>query len=99
MGVSCSGGGSAVVVAYDTTASIRRFALERGVECGVLVAHGSGLDLAEGVIASFELGACVQVEGYDVGRLSDRVEFRDNETNLDATDLPVPAPHTEAVDF
>jgi hypothetical protein len=32
----------------------------------------------------------LQVSGYDVSRLQDRVTYRDNERNLDATELPVP---------
>jgi hypothetical protein len=38
------------------------------------------------------IGACVQVDGYDLTRLSDEVEFRDNESNLDTTSLPVITP-------
>ena len=37
-------------------------------------------------------GACLQGEGYDTGRLTDAVRFVDNGSNLQATDLPIPAP-------
>lgn len=37
-------------------------------------------------------GACVQVDGYVIDRLSDDVRYQDNGTNLEATSLPVPDP-------
>ena len=42
----------------------------------------------------------VQVDGYDIGRLENEIEYRDNEVNLDATSLPVPMPADpgEAID-
>ena len=43
------------------------------------------------------LGACVQVEGYEVQRLSDAVIYRDNGVNLEATDLPLPEPSAPAL--
>jgi len=44
-----------------------------------------------GSISESESGACVQVDSYDLERLRDAVEYRDNVTNLTATTLPVPA--------
>ena len=55
-----------------------------------MIEQTPGLDLAEGVISGAAIGACVQSDGYDLGRLS--VEYRDNGTNLDTTELPVPPP-------
>ena len=34
----------------------------------------------------------MQVDGYDTSRLTSAVRFVDNETNLQATNVPVPAP-------
>ena len=66
--------------------------------CGVLVAAPpelagtASLDLSEGTVSSAEIGACVQVEGYDLGRLTSGVAYTDNLANLESTSLPVPAP-------
>ncbi len=38
------------------------------------------------------IGANVQTEDFDIGRLQDRVAYRDNDRNLDAAALPVPEP-------
>jgi len=34
----------------------------------------------------------VQVDGYNIGRLSNDVAYYDNGVNLDSTTLPVPEP-------
>ena len=54
------------------------------------VAGDAALDLAEGEVRGNTIGACVQVDGYDVTRLQDRVLYEENGVNLDATTLPVP---------
>ena len=38
----------------------------------------------------FTVGVNVQVEGYDLSRVMDRVVFRGNGVNLDSAELPVP---------
>jgi len=43
-----------------------------------------------GEITENPIGVCLQVDGYDLGRVSDEVSFRDNEVDLQATTLPVP---------
>jgi hypothetical protein len=78
-----------------TTAVLRltRFLIDDAALCGVLVAAGDGpteLDLIDGVIRGSPIGACVQVPGYALERLTDAVSYEDNATNLDATSLPVP---------
>ena len=37
------------------------------------------------------IGACVQVAGYDLDRLTQDVVYVDNGANLEATSLPVPS--------
>ncbi|NIS34126.1 MAG: hypothetical protein GWO04_31085 [Actinobacteria bacterium] len=49
------------------------------------------MDLFEGEVAGNEVGANVQVPGYDLERLRNEVQYRDNTVNLDATSLPVPS--------
>jgi hypothetical protein len=59
--------------------------------CGAQVAFDGELDLRRGTIRRAQVGACIQVDGYDVGRLSNEVVYRDNGANLEATSLPVPS--------
>ena len=46
--------------------------------------------MRDGDVFGSAIGACVQVDGYDVDRLTNDVRYFDNETNLQATTLPVP---------
>jgi len=75
---------------------LSRFEVRDAATCGVFLAGDptmpgpTEVDLAEGVVAESEIGACVQVDDYDLMRLTNGVEYRDNTTNLDTTMLPVP---------
>jgi hypothetical protein len=69
--------------------SATRFVSTRAAICGVFVAEGE-LDLAMGEVTATEIGACIQSDGYDLMRLTNQVLYRDNGTNLDVTELPVP---------
>jgi len=57
-----------------------------------LVRDRGTLDLQDGVVSDNPIGANVQTEDFDIGRLQDRVAYRDNDRNLDAAALPVPEP-------
>jgi hypothetical protein len=49
------------------------------------------MDLHEGDVSHHRVcGANVQTPGFDIGRLTDNVSYRDNGRNLDADELPVP---------
>lgn len=78
-------------VYHGASLTLGRFAIERSRLCGLHLAFGASADLADGVVSQAMVGACVQVDGYDIARLSDRVAYRDNARNLDATELPVPS--------
>ncbi|MCZ7686329.1 MAG: hypothetical protein M5U28_49210 [Sandaracinaceae bacterium] len=67
-----------------------RFSIARAHLCGVQVAREGELDLADGEVAESAIGVCLQVEGYDVGRLTDAVRYRDNGATIEATTFPVP---------
>lgn len=69
-----------------------RFSIARAHLCGVQVAREGELDLADGEVAESAIGVCLQVEGYDVGRLTDAVRYRDNGATIEATTFPVPTP-------
>ncbi len=84
-------------VALASRLSLSRFQLHQAEVCGILVGMLRGsedapaVDLANGVVSGSAIGACVQVDGYDLGRLTRGVQYRDNGSNLDSTMLPVPA--------
>ncbi len=75
---------------------LTRFVIEGAATCGVMVSDafgmGGGVDLQEGVIRDSTIGACLQIDGYDLSRLMGEVVFLDNESNLLSTTLPVPDP-------
>jgi hypothetical protein len=81
--------------ATTSTLRLERFVIRDAVTCGVMVASegiAPSLDLTDGLVTGSAIGACVQVEGYDLGRLMSGVRYEDNDTNLDSTSLPVPQP-------
>jgi hypothetical protein len=82
--------GFGVGVYRSATVELRRFAVVDSDTCGVHIDDDGVLRLAEGEVSGTAIGACVQVDGYDLGQLQNDVVYRDNDINLDATDLPVP---------
>jgi len=87
-------------MSYGGAIDLTGFEIRDAETCGVLVAEGPegppSVELHSGTVAGSAIGACVQVPGYDLARLSDDVLYVDNGTNLDSTELPVPAlPNTE----
>ncbi len=96
---SVAGHGVAVI---DATVSMTDFAIESPETCGFFVASFAGapgaaptsLDARSGVVRGAAIGACIQIDGYDLSRIMDGVSYLDNGTNLDITSLPVPtSPH------
>ena len=87
---SCNQGGTALGAFGGATITATRFRVRGAALCGAHLGAGSQIDLAEGEIAECVVGACVQDDAYDLSRLSERVRYADNETNLDSTTLPVP---------
>ena len=67
-----------------------RFAVTDSAICGLQLAIDGEIDLSSGEITGAEVGACIQVDGYDLDRITEDVVYRDNGINLDATMLPVP---------
>ena len=50
----------------------------------------SAMDLVEGQVHLAPVGACIQLEGYDTGRLHDRVSYVDVGIPLEATSYALP---------
>lgn len=76
--------------------SMHYFDVIRNDICGIYVAS-DGIDagiieLFDGEVAENEIGACVKVPGYPLSLLQNRVVYRDNVANIDASSLPVPMP-------
>jgi hypothetical protein len=76
----------------DSSVQVTGFVVTEAELCGVHLGGGGALDLLRGEVARSTVGACVGVSGYDVARLNREVRYRENGTNLDATELPVPEP-------
>lgn len=66
---------------------LEHFAVEDSALCGVQVA--AGVDLSLGEIRDTPIGACVQVDGYDVSRLTDRVSYVNCGQNFEARSYDV----------
>jgi len=77
------------LTSVDASVRVSRFSVARSALCGVFV--GGDVDLAEGAVSEGVIGACVQVDDYDIDRLNSDVVYQDNESNLDVTSLPVPS--------
>jgi len=90
--IGCSGHGHALGVYDSSRLTADRFTIEGAATCGVHLAIEAEVDLTNGVITGAEIGACVQVDDYDLDRLSGDVAYSDNATNLDSTSLPLPEP-------
>ncbi len=93
---SCAGttyGHATAALSSDITLS--DFTIRDAATCGVLLdlfegGRAPSVDLVDGTIERTAIGACVQVEGYDLDRLTSGVRYQDNGTNLDSVRLPSP---------
>jgi len=83
------GFGMGLGVYEGSRATLTDFVIERAATCGVQV-DGADLDLSRGTVSSSTIGACVGSADFDLARLQNEVVYVDNDTNVDATRLPVP---------
>jgi hypothetical protein len=99
-GTACpdeQGGFGVIAHLFGGRALVTRFEIGSAVLCGVVVGRdpafpddpGGELDLANGRVFDTPLGACVQVDGYDLSRLQPGVDY-DVEVPLQATSYPLP---------
>ncbi|RLB51597.1 MAG: hypothetical protein DRJ42_16550 [Deltaproteobacteria bacterium] len=82
-------------VSVNSAVSLTRFEVRDAATCGVFLSAGDettepSLDLQSGTVSESTIGACIQIDGYDLDRLSNDVQYSDNGSNLEATMLPVP---------
>ncbi len=66
------------------------FAIRAAELCGVQIALDGMVSLRDGEVTNNAIGACLQVDGYDVDQLQDGVRYLANLQNLDTTMLPIP---------
>ncbi len=82
--------------AISGSVRLSRFELRDVASCGLLLAPISrsgapaSIDLDQGRVTGAVIGACIQIADYEIGRLTQGVEYIGNQTNLDSTTLPVP---------
>lgn len=86
----CPGGGIGLAAYERSSVRVSRFRVIGSALTGVQLTNDGQLDLADGLVAGSPVGANVQIPGYDLSRLTTRVAYRDNGTNLDAASLFVP---------
>jgi hypothetical protein len=92
---TCPSNFVAVGMGAYATASLTatRFSVAGAALCGVQVGPSGEMDLTSGTVSGSSIGACVLSGAFDIDRLIQDVEFRDNGTNLDVNGmLPVPDP-------
>ncbi len=85
-------GGVGAVARGGGAVTLRRFEIAQSALAGVMIAEGGQADLHQGTVRSNPIGANVQDPTFDISRLQDDVTYVDNDSNLDATSLPVPQP-------
>lgn len=92
---SCPGEpfGTALGAYYGARIELTGFLLSDADLCGLQVAAAAGVDLRSGIVSGCEIGACVQIDGYDLDRLTDGVAYFDNAVDLQSTTLPIPEPN------
>jgi len=86
----CIAFGSGVTAKDTAVVRMSSFRSSDNALCGLQVASESEVDLSIGVVSGNAIGANVQIEGYDIGRLQDRVIYVDNDQTLDSQALPLP---------
>jgi hypothetical protein len=100
-----TGIGSGVIAVRGGAVHIERFLIADNALAGVHVASsttaGDGqdgsLDAVDGQISDNPIGADVELEEYDLTRISQRVLYRDNGRDLQSITLPIPAPSPFAI--
>ena len=81
--------GDGLVSALDAHIDLSRFEVGRSARVGIHVLGGT-IELHDGVVFDNPIGANVYQSDFDTAALSDRVEYRNNERNLDVQELRFP---------
>jgi hypothetical protein len=89
---ACPSAGIGIGAYLGGSVTLGRFLLVANSLAGLQLADDGSADLSDGVISDHLVGVNIQVPDYDIVRLTRGVVFRDNDTNLDSTELPIPDP-------
>ncbi len=87
--------GTNVMVIHAGELELTTFESSRADLCGIQLALDGEADLHRGTVSRNLIGVNLQTAGFDLARLQDDVLYLDNEVDLDAAILPVPAPASE----
>jgi len=85
-------GGVGLGAYFDATVRAENLVVDGADLCGVQLAFDAAIDLVGGAIRGATVGACVQVDGYDVRRVAGGVRYEDNGTNVETTTHAIPEP-------
>lgn len=93
-GAGCAGRppGTGLATYRAGRSRLAAFAIEGSAFCGVQIAADGEVDLARGRIEGHPVAVCLGDGGYDVARLRDEVDFRDNAALIEAAQVVVPDP-------
>lgn len=86
------GGGIGVGAYLGGAVVLERARVRHSVLVGIQLAREGAMDVSVGEVSDNPVGANVQIDGYDFMRISDRVGYLRNGTNLDSRALPIPDP-------
>jgi len=96
LGGECpSGAGIGLVVLDGADATVDRFEVADNALAG-LQAFRALVRWSNGVVRGHPIGVNLQMTEFDPADLSDNVVYLDNDQNLDASELPIPAPTVSA---
>jgi hypothetical protein len=86
----CPPGGIGVGAYASATLEATRIEVAGAALTGLQLARGGTMTLQDSLIRDNPIGANVQTEEFDLARIRESVEYRNNDRNLDSTELPVP---------
>jgi hypothetical protein len=87
-----SGAGNGFVAIESARVDIERFRIADNALAGIQIATGARVVARDGIVSGNLVGVNIQSADVDPADLSDRIIYVDNQQNLDASELPVPAP-------
>ena len=86
----CPGAGIGIGAYTGAAISLERTRVTHSAYVGLQIAAAGAIDAHVGEVSDSPIGANVQVMGFDFARISDRMVYVRNGTNLDSNELPVP---------
>jgi hypothetical protein len=90
---SCAteGGGTGVASLAGAAVTAEGLSVTGAPLCGVQVVDGASLDVGRSTLAGNAIGACVQIDGYDLARIVGTTRFEENGRNVETVGVWVPA--------